>query len=65
MRASLHLQHHIDLSMEFHFMDYVEGNAEHQLSQIVGLGLPMWLFVVAFVTLSSLTGDCLCQGNLH
>ena len=57
MRASLHLNHRIDLSAGFNFMDYVAANAEHQLSHVVGLGLPMWLFVVCFVLLSSLTGD--------
>ena len=56
MRASLHLTHHINLNTEFQIVDYVAANAEDKLSHVVGLGLPMWMFVVIFVLLSSEIG---------
>ena len=68
MRASLHLNHRIDLNSGFNFMEYVAAHAEHRLSYIVGLGLPMWLFVVCFVLLSSVTGDlsqCALESHQH
>jgi hypothetical protein len=42
---------------KFDFVSYMRSSMEDDYGQLVGLGLPMWLFLIFFVLLSSVWGD--------
>lgn len=60
MRSSFLLTHHIRTSHEFSFMTYLRAAMEEEFSHVVGLGLPMWCFIILFVLLSSAIGKPCC-----
>ena len=41
----------------FDFVSYMRDSMEDDYGQLVGLGLPMWLFLIFFVLLSSVWGE--------
>ncbi len=41
---------------KFDFVSYMRDSMEDDYGQLVGLGLPMWLFLIFFVLLSSVWG---------
>jgi len=56
MRSAFVLTHHIRTSSNFQFLDYLHATMEDDFSHVVGLGLPMWCFIIIFVLLSSAIG---------
>ncbi|KAK9829176.1 hypothetical protein WJX72_004342 [[Myrmecia] bisecta] len=58
MRASFHLTHGVDTT-EFDFMAYLTDSLDDDFAQIVGLGLPMWIFIIVFILLSHKIGWCI------
>ena len=42
---------------KFDFVSYMRDSMEDDYGQLVGLGLPMWLFLIFFVLLSSVWGE--------
>lgn len=43
---------------KFDFISYMRDSMEDDYGRLVGLGLPMWLFLIFFVLLSSVWGKC-------
>ena len=43
---------------KFDFISYMRESMEDDYGKLVGLGLPMWLFLIFFVLLSSVWGAC-------
>jgi len=41
---------------KFDFISYMRDSMEDDYGRLVGLGLPMWLFLIFFVLLSSVWG---------
>ena len=41
---------------KFDFISYMRDSMEEDYARLVGLGLPMWLFLIFFVLLSSVWG---------
>ena len=56
MRCAFMLTHHIRSSARFSFLDYLTLAMEDDFAHVVGLGLPMWCFIIVFVLLSSAIG---------
>lgn len=56
MRCSFLLTHHICTKHSFNFHSYLKAAMEDDFSHVVGLGLPMWCFIITFVLLSSAVG---------
>ena len=45
---------------KFDFISYMRDSMEDDYGKLVGLGLPMWLFLIFFVLLSSVWGASSC-----
>ena len=56
MRCAFMLTHHIRSPACFSFLDYLTLAMEDDFAHVVGLGLPMWCFIIVFVLLSSAIG---------
>lgn len=56
MRSSFLLTHHICSKHHFNYLTYLKAAMEEDFSHVVGLGLPMWCFIILFVLLSSAIG---------
>ena len=56
MRSSFLLTHHICSNGDFQFLDYLRTAMEDDFAHVVGLGLPMWCFIIVFLLLSSAIG---------
>ena len=65
MRSAFLLTHHIRSSSGFDFVDYLGRAMEDDFSHVVGLGLPMWIFIIIFVLLSSSIGSRLFLAPDH
>ena len=63
MRSSFLLTHSIRTSHEFSFLKYLRVAMEDDFSHVVGLGLPMWCFIILFVLLSSAIGNFLLSSR--
>eukprot|EP00884_Botryococcus_braunii_P016874 jgi/Botrbrau1/3870/Bobra.0183s0094.1 len=61
MRAAFYYTHRISPQQAgaFTFMDYVSQSLEDDYSKVVGLGLPMWIFLIIFILLSAEIGWCI------
>ena len=46
----------IPAGADFDFMTYMSCSMEDDYASLVGLGLPMWIFLIVFVLLSTVWG---------
>lgn len=64
MKSSFLLTHQIRSTYAFSFLDYLRAAMEEDFSHVVGLGLPMWCFIIIFVLLSADIGDLTSNPSL-